>query len=192
MVVVLLSGGADSTLLAERAHRAGTLHSCHFFHYGQPAGEAEWSAAKAWGKTRGVHVERTDLALPGVSAMQIGSGVPGPRVLVGRNLVLLSLAVSRAAAVGASEVQFGANADDQADYIDCRGSWVDALSACALGCAGVRVAAPLVGMTKGQILGELEALGVALESTWSCYQPAEWPWTPCGTCNACVLRASRL
>ena len=189
-VIVLLSGGADSTLLAERAYRAGTLHSCHFFHYGQPAAEPEWIAAKAWSKARGIHVQRTDIALPGVAAMSTGSGVSGARVLVGRNLVLLSLAVSRAAAVGALEVQFGANADDQAEYADCRESWIDALSACTISCAGVRVTAPLIGITKVQIISELTALGVSLEATWSCYQPAGWPFVPCGTCNACRLRVT--
>lgn len=188
-IVVLFSGGLDSTVVA---HMAGDrLHSVFSVSYGQPHGVNEGMAAERWAMARGVHREVVVAPVAGVEAMEIGAGTPGPRLLPGRNLLLLSLAVNYAAARGASEVWMGANADDAADYPDCRREFVEAMSELAIAAYGIGVSAPLSWMTKREVVAKARELGVDIDATWSCYQPRGGVY-PCGTCNACRLRAGAL
>jgi len=189
-VVVLLSGGLDSTTLCHLAMKQGRLHSVVSAYYGQPAAMWEQHAAGEWAKKHGVQREVLHLTLPGANAMDLGAGESGPRVAPGRNLVLVAHAVAHAAAIGAREVWIGACADDYVDYADCRGGFVRSVSDAA-GAYGVRVVAPLASHTKRGVVGLARTLGVDIAATWSCYQPGRSP-EPCGTCAACVLRASTL
>lgn len=192
-VVVLLSGGLDSTTLAAMALADGRLHSVLSFYYGQPNTIAEMSAADEWARKHDVRREVVKLELAGVrSAMATGVGSTGARVLPGRNLVLLSHAVNYAAANGAREVWFGAIADDNDAYPDCRLAFVGGVNQMALTTYGVGVRAPFIIHHKRHVVGVARQLGVNIGATWSCYEPDMRTLKPCGTCSACVLRASAL
>jgi len=185
-VIVLLSGGVDSSLCAVTA--GPTLHSCLQVNYGQPAADQERAAAAALCAALGV--ERVPLRAyhPGLAAMRTGVGVAGPRVVPGRNLWLLSLAVSHAAALGLAEVWIGCNADDASNYPDCRPDFIAGLSTASESAYGVRVVAPLLHLTKRQVIATWESRGHTLDTTWSCYEPNGA--APCGSCDACRLRTS--
>jgi 7-cyano-7-deazaguanine synthase len=103
----------------------------------------------------------------------------------GWRLLMLAHAVNYAASIGAAEVQFGAIADDQRDYPDCRPEFVAAVSGMAAPW-GIRVSAPLIGMSKAEVIAEARARDV-LETAWSCYTPT-YGSKPCGTCASCVAR----
>jgi len=186
--LLLLSGGLDSITVGAMAHARGELVAALIVDYGQPHARWEIPRAVDWCAARGVRALHASLPLPGVrEAMSIGTGVFGPRVVPGRNLTLIAVAISRAVEVGASVVLVGCNADDAADYPDCREAFILALDEMACAAYGVRVKAPLVGCSKAQV-GELARLhGVRSDEAWSCYQPVG-PG-PCGTCNACIARA---
>lgn len=192
-VVVLLSGGLDSTVLAASALKVGQLRACICFRYGQPHMEAEMMAARKWCADHGVERVVVDVPLPGGSVMHTGVGAPGPRVMPGRNLVLIAHAVQYAAAVGAREVHIGACADDQLAYSDCRPAFVEAAATVARS-YGVEVVAPYLYLRKMDIVGVARGLGVDIGATWSCYQPrvVGMGFEPCGGCDACQLRDSAL
>jgi 7-cyano-7-deazaguanine synthase len=191
-VVVLLSGGVDSAACAYLAHRGaqwrsagGRLHSCVFVDYAQPAMRQEERAALLIGEALGVEVVTVQVNLNGTMAE--GVGAKGPRVLPGRNLAFLARAMNYAACNGAREVWFGAIRDDDRDYPDCRHGFVGAVDGLGRATLGVGVRTPLIGMSKGSVLALASALGVPLDSTWSCYEP-DSSGVACGTCNSCVGR----
>ena len=113
-----------------------------------------------------------------------------------RNTVFLSLALAWAETLGASDLFVGVNAVDYSGYPDCRPEYIAAFEAMAnlatrAGVEGrqrLRIHAPLMHMTKAQIVREGLALGVDFALTSSCYDPAP-DGRPCGGCDACVLRA---
>ena len=186
--LLLLSGGLDSITVGAMAHARDELSAALIVDYGQPHARWEIPRAVDWCAAHGVQALHATLPLPGVEvAMAIGYGVSGPRVVHGRNLTLISVAISRAVEVGANTVLVGCNADDAADYPDCREVFIDALDRLAFATYGVHVRAPLIGCSKAQV-GSLARLhGVRSEEAWSCYQPIGPE--PCGTCNACIARA---
>lgn len=181
-VLVLLSGGVDSSVLAADANDKGLLRGCVFVDYGQPSRYQEVRAAE------GVSV---DLRVPmyyftctiETWALSVGVGATGPRVVAGRNAILVSLAVQAAALNDCNEVWFGATAADARDYPDCRVGFVRAMSRAMWIAYGVRIEAPFLSIGRNRILDLGERLGVNLGKTWSCYQPRGE--APCGTCNAC-------
>lgn len=189
-VVVLLSGGLDSTVVAASALADGCLHSCVSVRYGQPNMEAEMMASRKWCDNHEVKREVIVTPMPG-SEMRTGIGTPGPRVLPGRNLLMIALAVQYAAAVGARTVRLGACKNDADDYPDCRMNFIDSIGAQTLEAYGVSVTAPLIHMPKAAIVREARRLGVDISATWSCYEPRPTGFTfsPCGSCNACRARA---
>jgi len=191
--VVLLSGGLDSTTLATKALRDGVLHSVVSFRYGQPNTIAEMFAADRWSAKYGVNREVVSLELSGVcSSMAVGVGISGPRVLPGRNLVMLSHAINYAVVHECKEVWFGATADDMTSYPDCRPDFVEMINRLSTTSYGVMVRAPLIGLTKREVVKQARQLEVDIDDTWSCYEPSMRTLHPCGMCDACRMRNAAL
>ena len=205
--VVLLSGGLDSATAAAIARREGFDLYALTVRYGQRH-EREVEAARRVARSLGVarHVELdVDLAAFGGSALTGSGEVPKDRAIEAgsipptyvpaRNLVLLSLALAWAEAVGAREIFIGVNALDYSGYPDCRPEFVAAFERTARLAtrAGVEgdsfsVRAPLIRLTKAEIVRLGVELGVDYSLTWSCYDPAPGG-APCGRCDSCQLRA---
>jgi 7-cyano-7-deazaguanine synthase len=210
--LVLVSGGLDSTtclaLAVEWAARAGAPPPLALtFDYGQRHRvELERSAAVAARLGCPQLVVAVDASRWGGSALT-EDGIPVPRAGAGdatgaaipityvpaRNLVFLSVAVAVAEARSLGRVHVGVNAVDYSGYPDCRPEFLAAFrEAARLGTRRgteadpVGVVAPLVAMTKADIVRAGLAAGAPLDLTWSCYEGGE---RPCGTCDACVLRA---
>ena len=208
--VVLLSGGMDSaTTLAEAIAQGFEAHALTVRYGQRHEVELERAAAVAHAVGAASHrLASVDLAFAGGSALTdpsipvpksredetIGAGIPATYVPA-RNTVLLSLALAWAEALGARDLFIGANAVDYSGYPDCRPAFLEAFEALAgvATKAGVegesfRVHAPLMRLTKGEIVRRALELRVDLSLTWSCYDPAPGQ-VPCGRCDACVLRA---
>lgn len=202
--VVLLSGGLDSSTVLAMANDKG--FSCHAlsFEYGQRH-NIELACAENIAKTLGVasHViSRIDLSAWGGSALTADievpkdgrdSGIPITYVPA-RNTIFLSHALGFAEAIGARDIFIGVNAVDYSGYPDCRGEFVEAFQALAnlATKAGVEgdpfiIHAPLLEMTKVDIIKRGHELGVDYSLTQSCYDPSD-SGNPCGQCDACRLR----
>tara|TARA_Y100000310_G_scaffold21406_1_gene20687 strand:+ start:2789 stop:3370 length:582 start_codon:yes stop_codon:yes gene_type:complete len=187
MILVLMSGGIDSTLLAERAYRDGILGAGLFIDYGQPVAKQERRTVRTWANKHLVQLIELPCIISGVEAsMQTGVGTDGLRILPGRNLILAAHAVNIAKTRGYEEVWLGANAGDQ-PYPDCRPTWVDALDTLTQADTGIKVVAPLIELSKATIIREAHEIGMDLEQTWSCYQPTT-DGLPCGSCHSCHER----
>jgi 7-cyano-7-deazaguanine synthase len=125
----------------------------------------------------------------------IGEGIPVTYVPA-RNTVFLSFALAWAEVLGASDIYIGVNALDYSGYPDCRPEYIAAFEhmanlATAAGVQGrqrIRIHAPLIQLTKAEIIGRGESLGVDYGLTSSCYDPGS-DGRPCGDCDACLLRA---
>jgi len=213
--VVLLSGGLDSaTVLAMARHRGFDSHTLSF-DYGQRH-RHELAAASAIAKVLGAtrHVVTTiDLRVFGGSALTSDVEVPKdgatgdvPITYVpARNLIFLSFAVAFAEVIEARDIFIGVNALDYSGYPDCRDEFIRAfeLAANLATRAGtqhharspepfLRIHAPLMHMTKADIIRAGTALGVDYALTHSCYDPVEHPGSAtlaCGRCDSCRLRA---
>ena len=202
--VVLLSGGLDSATVLAVARRDG--YACHAlsFDYGQRhAAELDAAArvAKALGATAHKTV-RLDLTAFGGSALTDRSiavpdkpseGIPVTYVPA-RNTVFLAMATGWAEVLGASDLFIGVNAVDYSGYPDCRPEFVAAFEHVAkLGTkAGVegadwRIHAPLMQLSKAEIIRLGAVLGVDYGLTLSCYS-ADAAGRACGVCDSCRLR----
>jgi 7-cyano-7-deazaguanine synthase len=205
--VVLLSGGLDSATAAAVAKSEGFDLFALTIAYGQRHRveiEAARAVAKALGAAR--HVELSvDLSVFGGSALTDRIDVPKDRDLAdagipstyvpARNTVFLSLATAWAETVGAQDIFIGVNALDYSGYPDCRPEFIDAFERLAAlatkaGVEGgrLRVHAPLIRMTKAQIIRRGLDLHVDYRITHSCYDP-DAAGRPCGRCDSCRLRA---
>lgn len=207
--VVLLSGGLDSATTLAWALASGFEAHALTVRYGQRHElEVERAAALAAALGAASHrVLHADLASIGGSALtdpsqtipkgrtesEIGEGIP-PTYVPARNTVLLALALAWAEVLGARDIFLGVNAVDYSGYPDCRPAFLEAFErlAAAGTRAGVegatfRIHAPLLRMTKGQIVLKAMELGVDVSLTLSCYEPAP-DGTPCGACDSCKLR----
>lgn len=205
--VVLLSGGLDSYTAAALLQRDGfELYALSVLYGQRHAREIE--AARAVARSLAVrrHLEvRVDLAAIGGSALTGQGDVPKDREIAAgdipvtyvpaRNTVFLSLALAWAETLGALDIGIGANALDYSGYPDCRPEYLDAFAhlanlATRSGVEGgrFRMHAPLLRMTKAQIIREGTALGLDYALTHSCYDPGPGGG-PCGRCDSCVLRA---
>lgn len=192
-VVVLLSGGIDSTLCAEMARRDGRLRAVFGIDYGQPARVQELLAADAWATAHNVEYHEIGIDLGRLEDMDAGIGAEGPRVIPGRNAAFLMAVAVRCADVGFSEIWYGAIADDQAEYADCRQDFIDALNVTLSQSMPfpMRVVAPLIAMSKVDIIRRCIDWGIDLSSTWSCYQSTD-EGAECETCNSCTAKRSAL
>ena len=183
MVCVLFSGGLDSMLLAEIAHRQNVLGSLFHVSYGQRASAQEYRAAQKYASKRALPLERAIVSVRGLDDMNQAPGVSGARVVPARNLILLAHAVNHAAALGLTEIWYGACADDLQDYADCRPDFVADICAITQATEGIAVRAPLLQKTKAEIISQAQALGISHREAWSCYAPRND--APCGLCNSC-------
>ena len=202
--VVLVSGGLDSATTLAIARERG--HRCHAlsFDYGQRH-VAELAAARRVAAALGV-VEHRVLAMPigqfGHSALtdpaiavpeSPGDGIPVTYVPA-RNTIFLACALGHAEVVGARHVYIGVNAVDYSGYPDCRPAFIRAFenlanlaTRAAVEGRSVTIHAPLIEMTKADIIRRGIALGVDYAMTVSCYQ-ADDEGRACGRCDSCRLR----
>jgi 7-cyano-7-deazaguanine synthase len=205
--VVLLSGGLDSYTAAAIVAAEGFDLFALTVAYGQRHA-CEIVAARSVAAALKVkrHLELAiDLAALGGSSLTGSGSVPRGRSIdsgeipntyvPARNTVLLATALAWAETVGASAIVIGANAVDYSGYPDCRPEFLEAFERlAALGTragvqgAGFRVMAPLLRLTKGEIVRRGVALGLDYSLTRSCYDPED-DGKPCGRCDSCILRA---
>ena len=205
--VLLLSGGLDSSTAGAIARADGYELYALTIRYGQVHAreiEAAREVAKALGVARHLELD-VPLSKIGGSAL-VGDGViPKDRPLdaagipstyvPARNTVFLSLAMAWAEVVGAEAIVIGVNALDYSGYPDCRPEYLRAFEhlaalATKAGVEGrsLRVLAPLLSLTKAEIIRKGLALGVDYGLTLSCYDPNP-AGRPCGRCDSCQLRA---
>ena len=204
--IVLLSGGLDSATTLAIAHSLGFKTFALSVHYGQRHA-AELDAAKRVAAALGAYEHRimgVDLAGIGGSALtdkgvavpeSPGLGIPVTYVPA-RNTMLLSLALGWAEVVEAADIFVGVNAVDYSGYPDCRPEFIEAFERMAqlatkAGVEGARVTirAPLIAMSKADIIRTGLGLGVDYGKTISCYQ-ADAAGRACGKCDSCRLRAA--
>ncbi|MDC6471307.1 7-cyano-7-deazaguanine synthase QueC [Litorivicinus sp.] len=204
--VILLSGGLDSATVLAMAKSRGFDCYTIGFDYGQKH-NAELRAAHRIAETMGQHphkVIRLDLRAIGGSALTsdefevpVGgvaeAGIPVTYVPA-RNTVFLSIALGYGEVIGATHLFIGANAVDYSGYPDCRPAFIEQFErlanvATAAVDGGARwvVEAPLMSMSKSDIVKTGAALGVDYSLTVSCYQ-ADDSGAACGACDACRLR----
>ena len=202
LAVVCVSGGMDSAVtaaLAAREHRLAFLHA----NYGQRTEAKELACFHAladhFGAERRLVVDfsalrqiggssLTDRAVPVREGEPVAGVVPSSYVPF-RNAHLLAAAVSWGEVIGARAVFVGAVWEDSSGYPDCRPEFFRAFEeAVRLGTrpeTSLRIVAPVISMSKAEIVRQGLALGVPFAETWSCYQAEE---TACGACESCRLR----
>ena len=202
--VILVSGGLDSTTVVAMAKSQG--YDCYAlsFDYGQRH-RSELVAAQKISELMTVHahkVVKLDLGSIGGSALTDSSieipesettGIPVTYVPA-RNTVFLSIALGWAEVLGANDIFLGVNAVDYSGYPDCRPEYIKAFETmanlatkAAVEGQRLKIHAPLIDMTKGQIVETGMALGVDYSTTVSCYQ-ANLEGQACGKCESCRLR----
>ena len=208
--VVLLSGGLDSTTTLAIAQAEGFTPYALSFRYGQRH-LVELESAQRVASVMGVAehlIVDIDLRRFGGSALTADIPVPKDQPLAtmaagipityvpARNTIFLSFALAWAEVLGSSDLFIGVNALDYSGYPDCRPEYLAAYErmanlATAAGVAGrqqLRIHAPLLDLTKGQIIQRGLALGIDYGLTSSCYDPGA-AGQPCGQCDSCQLRA---
>ena len=203
--VVLLSGGLDSMVVAGLAKEAGFSILALTVDYGQRH-RVELEAAERIAAFFAVErhlVLPLDLRPFGGSALTADTAVPKEGVGEGipvtyvpaRNTIFLSLCLGWAEAAGARDLFIGVNALDYSGYPDCRPEFVRSFEAMAnvatkAGVEGDRFTlhAPLLHMTKADIVRQAARLGLDAGMSWSCYDPSP-DFRHCGYCDSCRLRA---
>jgi 7-cyano-7-deazaguanine synthase len=206
--IVLLSGGLDSATVLAMCQAQG--RQCHAlsFRYGQRH-QVELAAAARIALRLGAASHRicsidvqclSGSALTGQGEVPkgrshetIGQGIPATYVPA-RNTLFVAHALALAETMGAGEIALGINALDYSGYPDCRPEWLSAMQEVArlgtkVGVSGqaVKLVAPLVAMSKADIIRAGTALGVDYSLTLSCYDPSD-EGQACGACDACILR----
>lgn len=203
--VVLLSGGMDSATVLAIARDDGYACYALSVDYGQRS-QIELRAACACARFLGAQEHRTmhvDLASMGGSALTDAS-IPLPdgpsqnipaSYVPARNTVLLSLALAWAETLGASDIYLGVNAVDYSGYPDCRPEYVRAFQALVdvathttVDSRAIRINAPLLDLSKLEIIQRGMGLGVDYGMTISCYR-ASPEQSACGRCDSCYLRS---
>jgi 7-cyano-7-deazaguanine synthase len=207
--VVLLSGGLDSaTVLAIAKAESFDVHALSFS-YGQ---RHLWELESAGRVASALKVEdhkivsfdlrafggsalTSELSVPkGRDVGEMSSGIPITYVPA-RNTIFLSFALAWAEVLGASDIFLGVNALDYSGYPDCRPEFIESFERMAnlatkAGVEGrqrLKIHAPLISMSKAEIIRKGLALGVDYSLTSSCYDPSS-TGVPCGLCDSCLLR----
>ena len=207
--VVLLSGGLDSATVLAIAKTESFDTYALSFSYGQ---RHLWELESAGRVANAMRVKEHkivsfDLRAFGGSALtsemsvpkgrdtgEMSSGIPITYVPA-RNTIFLSFALAWAEVLGASDIFLGVNALDYSGYPDCRPEFIESFERMAnlatkAGVEGrqrLRIHAPLISMSKAQIIRKGLALGVDYSLTSSCYDPSS-SGVPCGLCDSCLLR----
>ncbi len=208
--VILLSGGLDSSTVLAIALKQGFSCSCLSFSYGQRQ-TIELERAKTVAAKQGAArhlILNLDLDKIGGSALTTDMPVPKSRSVAemgesnipvtyvpGRNTIFLSHAVAWAEVLGSFDIFVGVNALDYSGYPDCRPAFIDAMEQVANLGTGVgvqagrrfKIHAPLMRLTKKDIILKGLELGVDYSITHSCYDP-DSGGVSCGQCDACLLR----
>jgi 7-cyano-7-deazaguanine synthase len=207
--VVLLSGGLDSATTAAIARADGFELTALTVEYGQRH-RCELAAAKRVAAALGIRrhvVERVDLSAIGGSALLSDGDVPKGRsahemehgipvtYVPARNTILLALALGLAEVTGAADLFVGVNAVDYSGYPDCRPEFIAAFERLANlatkagveGSLQFRIHAPLIRLTKAEIIRRGTELGLDYGLTHSCYDPTPQGLS-CGECDSCQLR----
>jgi 7-cyano-7-deazaguanine synthase len=206
--VLLLSGGLDSTTLLAVARRDGFDVHAMTFRYGQRHANEIEAARRVAGRfaVQDHVVADIDLRTFGGSALTSDSidvprdrdvgerGVPVTYVPA-RNTIFLAFALAWAEVLGAADIFIGVNALDYSGYPDCRPEYIEAFErmanlatrAATEGSLLLRIRAPLINLTKAQIIQLGTSLGVDYAVTQSCYDP-DASGAACGHCDACQLR----
>lgn len=196
-VLVLHSGGMDSTTCLYKAHRDGSEVFSLGIDYGQKLAVELMFAQRhcdALGVPREVvkvNWRKPERQVPtGRSVDEMRANI-SPAFLPSRNAVFLSIACAHAAGIDAQEVHAGMNSVDFSGYPDCTPKFLDAFSAmmAIANPGGARIVAPLLYMDKPAIAALAHDLGIGKHDTWSCYRPElrEGSVVPCGQCDACRL-----
>ncbi len=204
--VVLLSGGLDSSTAAAIAKSEGyTLYGLTF-DYGQRH-RREIESAKAIARSLGFadHIvfpldlrEITRSALTGHAQVpldrsnaEIGSKIPATYVPA-RNIIFLSIALAYAETIGSTDIFVGVSQVDYSGYPDCRFAFIESFermantgTRAAIEGKEFRIRAPLINMSKAEIVRHGVRLGVDFGLTWSCYLGGK---NACGRCDSCKLR----
>ncbi len=209
--VVLVSGGLDSaTTLAIALQEGYTVYALTFAYGQRHAIEVEHACTVCrlahvaehrivtldltW--IGGSALTSTELAVPkDRDGQEIANGIPITYVPA-RNTIFLSLALAYAEVIGAYDIFIGVNALDYSGYPDCRPEFLHAFGdlanlatkAAVEGIGRFVIHAPLVNLTKGQIIRRALSLNLDLTATLSCYDPLP-DGKPCGRCDSCLLRA---
>ena len=205
--VVLLSGGLDSATTLAIALRDGFAPHALSFDYGQRH-RLELSAAKRIASALGAcehRIAEIDLRIFGGSALTSDIAVPKNRDTTGtgeipityvpaRNTIFLSYALAWCEVLGAADVFIGANAIDYSGYPDCRPEFITAFERLAgvatkAGVEGTafKIHAPLIALSKAEIIQKGAELSVDFSLTHSCYDPVD-DHLACGECDSCRLR----
>lgn len=199
-LILIYSGGLDSTVLLTQLLRDKNEVRCLGINYGQRHAR-ELQSAEAITDRLNVAFRVADLSalkplLRGSS--QTDSAVPVPHghytaesmkltVVPNRNMLMLSCGVAWAISTGSEAVAYGAHAGDHAIYPDCRDEFAQAMDAAAMLCdwKPVHILRPFVKMTKAQIVTLGASLQAPMSATWSCYEGGAMH---CGRCGTCVER----
>ena len=203
--VVLYSSGLDSTTCMAITRAEGYIPYAISFSYGQRH-SFELSVARQNAKHMGAEehlVVDFDLRLMGGSALTSDVAVPKNGVgtdipvtyVPARNTIFLSFALGWAEVLGASNIFIGVNALDYSGYPDCRPEYIEAFEKMANlatragveGTSQFKIHAPLISMSKADIIRRGVELGVDYSLTHSCYDPTE-EGLSCGQCDSCRLR----
>jgi 7-cyano-7-deazaguanine synthase len=204
--VLLLSGGLDSTTLLALAVSKGFLVHALSFRYGQRHDlelEAARRMAERYGALRHITLD-IDLRSFGGSALTGGGLIPKDRPLdekeipvtyvPGRNTIFLAYAMAWAEVLGSTDLFIGVNSLDYSGYPDCRPEYIESFERMAnlatrAAVSGNRllIHAPLIRMSKREIIELGLSLGVDYAETVSCYDPSA-DGAACGHCDACQLR----
>jgi 7-cyano-7-deazaguanine synthase len=206
--IVLLSGGLDSATCLLIARRDGYETFAMSFDYGQRhALELDRARSLAQKYSARLHrVVRIDFPAAEASALtdrsqsvpkdSLGREAIPSTYVPARNTLFLAYAVAWGEALGIGDIFIGANALDYSGYPDCRPEFLESFAATAnlatkAGSQGklqFRIRAPLLQLTKGQIVSKAAELGLDFALTSSCYDPSD-AGDPCGGCDSCLLRA---
>jgi len=196
-VLVLHSGGMDSTTCLYRAHRSGAEVISLGVDYGQRLAvelifaERHCQELSVPREVVSVEWRKPERNIPLNRPINEMSASISPAFLPGRNALFLSIACAHASGIAADEVHIGLNAVEFSGYPDCTPQFLKAFQTmmAVANPSGARIVAPLLHLSKPQIAAMAQELGIGEHDTWSCYRPQvrNGAVTPCTECDACRL-----